>query len=114
MRSRFSLLAALLLALTGAVAARAGISVERSVGAAPIVRIATLPEADLVVLGAGLEVGLRQGMVCSVLRRDEQIAEVLLVDMRPRAATALILALAPGRTLQPGDVATVKTVSSRS
>jgi hypothetical protein len=38
----------------------------------------------------------------------------LLVDLRPRAASALILDLVPGRALQPGDQVAVKTVSSRN
>lgn len=99
--------------LTGAVSLPAAVSVERSVGAARITRIANLPAADLVVLDAGFEAGLRQGMVCTVTRAGENVGELLLVDLRPRAASALILDLSHGRGLQTGDSVAVKTVSSR-
>ncbi len=100
-------------ALTGATALRATISVERSVGEALVERIAHLAPADLVILDAGIEAGLRQGMVCTVSRDGRPLGELLLVDLRPRAASALILELAPGQSLQPGDSVAVKTASSR-
>jgi len=102
------------LALTCAASAVATITVERSVGTAQIIRVASLPSADLVVLDAGFEAGLRQGMVCTVSRSGESLGELLLVELRPRAATALILGLATGRSLQSGDSVAVKTFSSRN
>ncbi len=115
MRSTLSRLLCLALALFGAVqVSGATIAVERSVGTAQISRIASLPSADLVVLDAGFEAGLREGMVCTVTRGGESLGELLLVDLRPRAATALILDLASGRSLQSGDTVAVKTVSSRN
>jgi hypothetical protein len=89
------------------------IAVERSVGTAQISRVAALPNADLVVIDAGFEAGLREGMVCTVFRAGESIGQLLLVDLRPRSATALILDLTSGRSLQSGDSVAVKTVSSR-
>ena len=100
-------------ALSGVASLRAAISVERSVESARITRVANLPEADLVLVDAGYEAGLRQGMVCTVTRSGEKLGELLLVDLRPRAASALILDLASGKALQSGDAVAVKTVSSR-
>jgi hypothetical protein len=115
MRSFLSRLLCLCLASFGAVQVSAAtIKVERSIGTAQISRIASLPSADLVVLDAGFEAGLREGMVCTVSRGDESLGELLLVDLRPRAATALILDLAAGQRLQSGDAVAVKTVSSRN
>ncbi len=103
----------LVVALTGATALRAAISVERSVGEARVELVAHLAPADLVILDAGFEAGLRQGMVCTVTRVGAPLGELLLVDLRPRAASALILDLASGQSFQPGDSVAVKTVSSR-
>lgn len=115
MPSTISRLLCLGLASFGAVQASAAtIAVERSVGTAQISRVASLSSADLVVLDAGFEAGLREGMVCTVTRAGESLGELLLVDLRPRAATALILDLASGRSLQSGDTVAVKTVSSRN
>jgi hypothetical protein len=100
-------------ALMGAASSHAAIAVERSVETARITRVAPTPAADLVVLDAGHEAGLRQGMVCVATRDGAKIGELLLVDLRPRAASALILDLEAGRGLQPGDLVAVKTVSSR-
>lgn len=106
-------LVAVVAALSGAASLRAAVSVERSVGSARVTQIARTPAADLVVLDAGHEAGLRQGMVCVATRDGAKIGELLLVDLRPRAASALILDLESGRGLQPGDRVAVKTVSSR-
>jgi hypothetical protein len=113
MRSSVFRVLALVLAFTGAASLRAAVSVGRSVGTARIAQVASLPAADLVVLDDGFEAGLRQGMVCTVLRDGENLGELLLVDLRPRAASALILDLKPGRSLQSGDLVAVKTVSPR-
>lgn len=86
---------------------------ERSVGSAKVVRVASLSVADLVLLDAGYESGLRQGMVCSVSRDSELIGELLLVDLRQNSASAVITALS-GHSVRPGDQVAVKTVSSRS
>lgn len=100
-------------ALLGVGHAQAALTVQRSVSEARIARIAPLPEADLVVLNAGFDAGFRQGMVCTVVRSGEKVGELMLVDLRRSASTALILDLTSGLGLQPGDSVAVKTVSSR-
>ncbi|MFA6962669.1 MAG: hypothetical protein WC205_18080 [Opitutaceae bacterium] len=82
----------------------------RSVEAAPVVAVQATRVADVVLLGAGFDAGLRQGMVFSVSRAGADIAEVVLVELRPRAAAALIVQLAPGQSIRAGDIATVKTL----
>jgi hypothetical protein len=103
----------LVVAFTGAASLQAAVSVERSVGAAKISQVVALPATDLVVLDAGFEAGFRQGMVCSVTRDGKSVGELLLVDLRARVASALILDLVPGLGLQSGDQVVVKTVSTR-
>jgi hypothetical protein len=49
-------------------------------------------------------------MVFSVVRSGVEIAEVVLVELRPRAGAALIMNLAPGQSIRAGDTATVKTL----
>lgn len=112
MRSFSFRLLGFVIAFTGATSLWAE-SVERSVGSARITRVAKLPAADLVVLDAGFEAGLRQGMVCTVKRDGEVVGELLVADLRPSAATALILDISSGRSLQSGDLVAVKTVSFR-
>ena len=101
-------------AFAGAGSLQAALVTERSISDAKIVRIEALPAADLVVLDAGYEAGLRQSMVCKVSRGGEFLGELLLVELRPRAATALILHRTTGRTLQSGDTVAVQTVSTRN
>ena len=84
----------------------------RSVEAAPVVSVRSTRIADIVLLGAGFTAGLRQGMVCRITRGNADVAEVVLVDLRPRSGAALILQLAPGQSIRPGDVATVKTLKA--
>lgn len=112
----FSLMSALRLlavALLGAGAVCAAVVQERSVGTAQIRQIAPQSAADLVILDAGHEAGLREGMVCTVSRSGQPIGELLLVELRTHAASALILDLIPDQSLLTGDRVSVKTVSSR-
>jgi hypothetical protein len=104
LRPAFALLA-FALAITGVARAAGSLSV------APAAVIAVQPTrvADLVLLGAGFDAGLRQGMVCRVTRGEADIAEVVLVELRDRASAALILSLAPRQSIRAGDIATVKT-----
>jgi hypothetical protein len=88
----------------------AALVASRSVEAAPVVAVQTTRVADVVLLGAGFEAGLRQGMVFNVTRAGTQIAEVVLVELRPRAGAALILHLVPDQSIRAGDTATVKTL----
>lgn len=81
----------------------------RSVDSAQVLAVQAASAADLVVLGDGFSAGLRQGMVCRVARGGTEIGEILLVELRSDASTALILSLAPGQNIRPGDIAAVKT-----
>lgn len=83
---------------------------SRSVEAAPVVAVQPTRVADVVLLGAGFDAGLRQGMVFNVSRNGARVAEIVLVELRPRACAALILQLVPGQSIQAGDIATVKTL----
>ena len=78
-----------------------------SAGSTDVGAVQATRVTDLVLLRAGFNAGLRQGMVCQVTRGDELIADVLVVDLRPTCATALILG---GQQIQLGDRVTVKTV----
>jgi hypothetical protein len=95
---RTSLLA--LAALTGFNSVRAS--------EAEVVAVQPAGSADLVLLSQGYDFGLRQGMVCRLVRRNSEIAEVLLVEMRPSCSAALILNVAARQSIRPGDVATIK------
>jgi hypothetical protein len=68
--------------------------------------------ADLVLLDAGFDAGLRLGMVCRVTRGRAEIAELLLVDLRPAHSAALIATVAPRQSIRPGDSVAIKTVKS--
>ena len=76
--------------------------------AAAVVAVQPARVADLVLLDGGFEAGLRQGMVCRVTRGATEIAEVLLVELRPNCSAALILSVAPGQSIHAGDVAAIK------
>ena len=104
---------AVVVALFWAMALRAAVSVESSVDSARVSRVETTPAADLVLIDAGREAGFRQGMVCVASRDGVSIGELLLVDLRPRAASALILDLKSGSALRSGDLVAVKTISSK-
>lgn len=93
------------LAATGAARAAGTLSVAP----AAVVGVRTTRVADLVLLGAGFDAGLRQGMVCRVTRGNADIAEVLLVELRDHASAALILTLTPKQSVRAGDLAIVKT-----
>jgi hypothetical protein len=99
------ILALLALAVPGAARA-AG---TRSVGPAAVVGLRATRVADLVLLGAGFDAGLRQGMVCRVTRGGSDIAEVVLVELRDHVSAALILSLVPKQAIRVGDLVAVKT-----
>jgi hypothetical protein len=101
------------IALFGAPVLRGAVLVQDSVDSARISRLQSTLSADLVLIDAGHDAGLRQGMVCAASRDGSTIAEILLVDIRPRASCALILDLKSGATLRSGDSVAVKTVSSK-
>lgn len=81
-------------------------------GAAPVVAVQPTRVADLVMLGAGFDAGLRQGMVCRVTRGSLEVAEILLVDLRPSCAAALIVSVAPRQSIRAGDTASIKVIKT--
>lgn len=85
------------------------------VHASPTVAVATIeqtPITDLVLLNRGFDAGLRQGMLCRISREGTEIAEVLLVELRPVCSAALIVSVAPKQTIRVGDVASIKVLKS--
>ena len=81
-------------------------------GSAAVLAVQSTRVADLVFLGRGFDAGLRQGMVCRVTRGGTEIADVLLVELRPTCASALIVGQVPGQSIRAGDIATVKTLKT--
>lgn len=77
--------------------------------AAPIAEVLTGEDSDLVVIDGGLLQGLRRGMICRIERGDRTVGEVLIIASRYQRAAALILQIARETTLQPGDIARIKT-----
>ncbi|AHF89278.1 hypothetical protein OpiT1DRAFT_00617 [Opitutaceae bacterium TAV1] len=104
-------LAATALAVAPGAASGQVIPAALSVRGTTVRQIHAARAADIVVLGAGFEAGLRQGMVCRVTRAGAPVAEIVLVDLRPRAAAALILTLENGQSIRTGDTVSVKTIS---
>jgi hypothetical protein len=83
--------------------------------AAPIAAVVTVQPtriADLVMLNGGFDAGLRQGMVCRVTRGAVEIAEVLLVELRPTCSAALIVSVVPKQSIRAGDIASIKVLKS--
>ena len=80
--------------------------------AAAVVAVQPTRVADLVLLDHGFNAGLRQGMVCRLTRGPTEIAEVLLVELRPTCSAALILHVAPKQSIRTGDVAAIKVLKS--
>jgi hypothetical protein len=80
--------------------------------AAAVVAVQTTRVADLVLLDHGFNAGLRQGMVCRVTRGTTEIAEVILVDLRPTCSAALILSVTASQSIRPGDTAAIKILKS--
>lgn len=83
-----------------------------AVRSAAVVGVQATRVADLVLLGAGFDAGLREGMVCRVTREGAAVGEVLLVDLRRDRAAALILNLAAGQSIRAGDRADIKILTN--
>ena len=79
---------------------------------ATVIAIEPTRVADLILLRGGFDSGLRQGMVCRVTRGATEIAEILLVELRPGHSAALILNVASKQSIRAGDVASVKTLKT--
>ena len=104
------LLQASLLALVAA----APFSVRAAIasGSAGVVAVQSTRVADLVLLDRGFDAGLRQGMICRITRDGAEVAEVLLVELRPTCSAALITSLAPKQSIRAGDVASLKILKT--
>jgi hypothetical protein len=83
-----------------------------AVPAASVARIESTPTADLVLLNRGSDGGFRQGMVCRITRGTTEIAEVLLVELRPTCSAALILSVTARQSIRAGDVAAIKILKT--
>ncbi len=106
-----SLRAAALAALVIGLGA-SGIPAAAAPAVASVVTIQPTSVADLVLLDHGFDAGLRQGMVCRVTRGTTEIAEVLLVDIRPTCSAALITSVARRQSIRAGDTATIKILKT--
>jgi hypothetical protein len=80
--------------------------------AASVVSVQPTRVADLVLLSNGFNAGLRQGMICRLTRGTTEIAEVVLVELRPTCSAALIMSVAPKQSIRAGDVASIKVLKS--
>ena len=81
-------------------------------GSLEVVAVQPSRVADLVLLGNGFNAGLRQGMVCRVTRGTADIAEILLVEVRPTCSAALILSVASQQSIHAGDAAAIKILKT--
>jgi len=79
---------------------------------AAVVGIESTRVADLILLRGGFNDGLRQGMVCRLIRGSTEIAEIVLVELRAQFSSALILNVAPNQSIRSGDVATIKILKT--
>ncbi len=110
MRLRF--LSSALLALTALVSSSAPAADVQVAGQATVVATQPARTTDLVLLDAGYDAGLRVGMVCHVSRGAQSVGDVLLVELRPSAASALILSLTPNQAILSGDRVAFKVLKS--
>lgn len=85
-------------------------TIASSVMPAAVLKVQSSRIADLVLVNGGFETGFRQGMVCRISHQGHEVAEIILVDLRSTCASALILNISQGQLIQPGDIATVKTL----
>jgi hypothetical protein len=95
--------AALLAPIVGAGATRTVVAVQE---------IRPTRQADIVVLDGGFAAGLRQGMICRVTRSGLEVAEVVLVALRPTCSAALIMELSPRASIRVGDEVEIKVLKS--
>jgi len=109
---RLRLLSSVLLALAAVVSSSTRATAAQGFGHAAVVAMQSARTTDLVLLDAGYDGGLRVGMVCHVTRGALSVGDVLLVELRPTAAAALILSLAPNQAILSGDRIAVKVLKS--
>jgi hypothetical protein len=84
----------------------------QAVPSANVAAIQPTRVADLVLLDRGFDAGLRQGMVCRISRGPTEVAEVLLVELRPTCSAALILSVVAKQSIRAGDIASIKVLKS--
>ena len=109
---RLRLLSSVLLALAALVSSSTRVTAAQGFGRAAVVAMQPARTTDLVLLDAGYDVGLRAGMVCHVTRGALSVGDVLLVELRPTAAAALIVSLTPNQAILSGDQVAVKVLKS--
>ncbi len=85
---------------------------SRLAAAPTVVAVQPTAVADLVLVKGGFDAGLRQGMVCRITRGSADIAEILLVEVRPTCSAALITSQAPRQSIHAGDTAAVKILKT--
>ena len=56
--------------------------------------------------------GLRHGMVCSINRGFLSIGELIIIESRSECSAGLILELVEDATIQKGDIARVKVITT--
>ena len=88
----------------------------RTVGEARVLEVSALRsvEADVVVLGAGLLEGWREGVRGVIRRGSLEVATVTVVASSERTAAALIDSLATDVRIGAGDTAIVKLQSNQN
>ena len=79
-------------------------------GRSVVFGIAECTKADVVLLDNGQDQGFRTGMLCEILREEQVIGEIILVEVRTDRAAGLITQLEPGSVIHFGDTARIKTV----
>ena len=87
-------------------------SAAKSPVVAEVLGVQSIHSADIVLINQGYNAGLRQGMVCRLSRDGSEIAEVLLVELRPSCGAALIIKVGASESIHRGDAATIKVLKS--
>lgn len=72
-------------------------------------RIASLSQADVVVLTGGYDAGFRPGVACNIQRGEEIIGTLVVAEATPEKSAALITELNPENPIRTGDTVRVRT-----
>jgi hypothetical protein len=83
----------------------------RASSGALISGVNTYESADIVMLDGGIDKGFGVGMSCEVFNNKGKVGDVILVEVQRSKAAGLILNLEAGEVINPGDVATIKTLT---
>ena len=74
-------------------------------------RIVSGPGVDFIILQDGFMEGFLPGFPCEVVRGESTvIARILISESLPDFSIALILGLAEGEEIRPGDVVRIQTI----